>query len=47
MKQFTYTITDPLGIHAHPPGLLVKATKALDNTVTIVNADGKSAVGTN
>ena len=46
MKQFTYTITDPVGIHARPAGLLVKAVKALDSTITIVKADGKSAVGT-
>ena len=25
MKSFTYTITDPVGIHARPAGLLVKA----------------------
>lgn len=43
MKQFTYTITDPVGIHARPAGLLVKAVKALDSTVTIAKADGKSA----
>ena len=46
MKQFTYTITDPVGIHARPAGLLVKAAKALDSTVTIAKADGKSAAGT-
>ena len=46
MKQFTYTITDPVGIHARPAGLLVKAIKALDSTVTITKADGKSAGGT-
>ena len=46
MKQFTYTITDPVGIHARPAGLLVKAIKALDSTVTIIKADGKSSVGT-
>ncbi len=46
MKQFSYTITDPIGIHARPAGLLVKAIKALDSTVTIVKTDGKSAVGT-
>ncbi len=46
MKQFSYTITDPIGIHARPAGLLVKAIKALDSTVTIAKADGKSAVGT-
>ncbi len=46
MKQFSYTITDPIGIHARPAGLLVKAIKALDSTVTIAKADGESAVGT-
>ena len=44
MKEFTYTITDPVGIHARPAGLLVKAIKALDSTITIAKADGKSAV---
>ena len=44
MKQFTYTITDPVGIHARPAGLLVKAAKALDSTITVVKGDGKSAV---
>ena len=43
MKQFTYTITDPIGIHARPAGLLAKAAKALDSTITIAKADGKSA----
>lgn len=46
MKQFTYTITDPVGIHARPAGMLVKAIKALDSTVTVAKADGKSALGT-
>ena len=44
MKKFEYTITDPVGIHARPAGLLVKAAKGLDSTVTIAKADGKSAV---
>ncbi|NCE66149.1 HPr family phosphocarrier protein [Pseudoflavonifractor sp. 524-17] len=46
MKQFTYTITDPVGVHARPAGLLVKAAKVLDSTVTIAKSDGKSAVAT-
>lgn len=46
MKQFSYTITDPVGIHARPAGLLVKAAKALDSTVTVAKADGKSATAT-
>lgn len=41
MKQFTYTITDPVGIHARPAGLLVKEVKKYDSTVTIEKA-GKS-----
>ena len=43
MKKFEYTITDPVGIHARPAGLLVKAAKALDSTITIEKAGGKSA----
>lgn len=46
MKQFAYTITDPVGIHARPAGLLVKAAKALESTITIKKADGKSAAAT-
>ena len=46
MKEFTYTITDPVGIHARPAGLLAKAAKALDSTITIAKADGKSAAAT-
>ena len=29
MKEFTYTITDPEGIHARPAGELVKAARHL------------------
>lgn len=43
MKQFQYTITDPMGLHARPAGALVKAAKALDSTITIVKEDGQSA----
>lgn len=47
MKQFTYTITDPVGIHARPAGLLTKAAKGMDSTVTVTKADGsKSAAAT-
>ena len=45
MKQFTYTITDPVGIHARPAGLLAKAAKALESTVTITKGE-KSAAAT-
>lgn len=46
MKQFQYTITDPVGIHARPAGLLVKEAKALDSEITIEKAGGKSAPAT-
>lgn len=43
MKKFEYVITDTLGIHARPAGMLVKAVKALDSTITIEKVGGKSA----
>ena len=46
MKQFQYVITDPVGIHARPAGLLVKAAKALDSTVTVEKEGGKSSAAT-
>lgn len=46
MKKFVYTIQDEIGIHAHPAGLLVKAAKELNSTITLENAAGKSAVAT-
>lgn len=35
MKEFTYTITDPEGIHARPAGELVKVVKGFECGVTI------------
>ena len=46
MKKFSYTVQDATGIHARPAGLLVKAAKALDSTITLETAVGKSAVAT-
>lgn len=43
MKRFQYVISDPIGLHARPAGLLVKAAKALDSTITIAREDGASA----
>lgn len=37
MKQFTYTITDELGIHARPAGLLVKKAMEFKSTVSVDN----------
>lgn len=41
MKQFEYTIQDPLGIHARPAGMLVKEAKQFSSTCTITK-DGKT-----
>lgn len=46
MKQFEFVITDPIGIHARPAGLLVKAAKTLDSAITVEKVGGKSAVAT-
>ena len=35
MKSFEYVITDPVGIHARPAGLLVKEIKKYTSTVTV------------
>lgn len=45
MKEFKYTITDPVGIHARPAGLLVKEVKSHASKITIANPEGKSADG--
>lgn len=42
MKEFSYTITDPVGIHAVLPALLAKAAKAYQSTVTLYKGE-KSA----
>ncbi len=42
MQQFTYTITDPLGIHARPAGLLAKLAKPYADTEITVTKDDKT-----
>ena len=40
MKSFTYTITDPIGIHARPAGMLAQLAKSFaDSVVTITKGD--------
>ena len=39
MKEFDYTIRDPLGIHARPAGLLAKEAKAFSAVCTITKGD--------
>ncbi len=45
MKEFTYRITDPVGIHARPAGLLVKEAKNFKSTITFIKGE-KSAKAT-
>ncbi len=42
MKEFTYEIKDPMGLHARPAGLLVKAAGAYASTVTLNAPTGKA-----
>lgn len=45
MKKFTYVITDEVGLHARPAGMLVKKAKELGGKIT-VSGNGKSADAT-
>ncbi len=42
MKGFEYVISDPVGIHARPAGVLAKKAKEFNSKITI-SANGKSA----
>jgi phosphocarrier protein len=39
MKEITYTIKDPLGIHARPAGLFVKKLQEFGSGVTVSRGD--------
>ena len=39
MKQFTFTIKEPLGIHARPAGMLTKEAKKYASTITLTKGD--------
>lgn len=39
MKEFSYTITDPQGVHARPAGVLVKEAAKYQSSVTIEKGD--------
>ena len=42
MKEFKHVISDPLGLHARPAGMLVKACAGFASTVTITAPGGKA-----
>lgn len=41
MKEFTYVITDPAGIHARPAGLLVKEAAKFSSAISIAKDSKK------
>ena len=42
MKEFTHVINDPMGLHARPAGMLVKACAGYASAVTITAPTGKA-----
>ena len=40
MKEIKYVITDPLGMHARPAGILVKAVAPYVSTITVTAPTG-------
>ncbi len=42
MKEFTHVINDPLGLHARPAGMLVKAVAGYSCAVTLTTPTGKA-----
>lgn len=46
MKEFTYAVKDPLGIHARPAGLLAKVCNGFADTIVTVVKDDKEAKAT-
>ena len=42
MKQFDFTIKDPLGIHARPAGMFAKLAKGFGDTVVTISKDGNT-----
>lgn len=42
MQQFTYTVNDPLGIHARPAGIIAKMAKPYGDTVITITKGDKT-----
>ena len=45
MRSFDYVITDEVGIHARPAGMLVKEAKKYESVITIVKGEKKAEAG--
>lgn len=46
MRTFEYTITEEVGIHSRPAGLLSKKAKEFQSVISVTKADGSSAKAT-
>lgn len=44
MKEFTHTIADPVGIHARPAGILVKAANTFKSSISMQKGEKKADV---
>ena len=44
MKQFDYTIQDPMGIHARPAGLLSKEARKYKSAIVVVKGEKEANV---
>ena len=42
MKEFKHVIQDPMGMHARPAGMLVKAVAGYASTITVTAPTGKA-----
>ena len=42
MKEIKYVVTDPLGVHARPAGLIVKMAAGFKSAITIMCGDKKA-----
>ena len=42
MKEFKHVIADPMGLHARPAGMLVKACAGYASSVTVTAPTGKA-----
>ena len=39
MREFTYVVKDPIGIHARPAGLLTKEAKIFQSAITLTKGE--------
>jgi phosphocarrier protein len=42
MKEYTYQVVDPLGLHARPAGLLVKTAKAFKSRIIVQSGNNEA-----